>query len=280
MAKHFFLIVSLLFITACGQEGFQPLSIEDGPELNDNEVLLGDMIVEKSNVIGYGLEPEEAQVLADKYLQDLDGATEDLGDGEVSAAGVMESGRRKWPNGRLPIKFAKGFSQAQKDYFFSECKKLGRRAKVRCVDAGSSTNFIRVITGNSGCGWSYVGMIGGRQDLFVGRSCWGNGRVIKHELMHALGMAHEHNHPNRGDKVAIKWNNIEEDYKHNFYRVKSSYRLSNYNFNSIMHYHSHAFSKNGKKTIVKINNPSSLIPYSTVMTNSDHVILEKVYGKK
>ena len=279
MIRLFLAIVLLFFVSACREGGFTPLSIDDQPELTNDQVFLGDMVIKKSDILGYGLEPEEAEEVADEYLKDFEEALEKYGENEISTAGVFEKGLTKWPNGRLPIKFASNINKSDRTHFFNQCKILGKRAKVRCVNAGSAKNYIRVKTGKTGCGWSYLGMIGGKQDLYVSRDCWRGTRTIKHELMHALGIAHEHNHPQRGKKVSIKWDNIIKKYKHNFYRVKNAAKTSNYNFGSIMHYSSYAFSKNGKRTIQK-KSGSKDVPYGTSMTNSDHAILEKIYGKK
>lgn len=42
--------------------------------------------------------------------------------------------------------------------------------------------------------WSYVGRIGGKQDISIGSGCGFKGTVI-HEILHALGFFHEHTRP-------------------------------------------------------------------------------------
>ena len=59
--------------------------------------------------------------------------------------------------------------------------------KVRTTEA----DYVQVISG-SGC-YSYIGRIGGRQDLSIASGC-STGNAI-HEIGHALGLYHEHTVP-------------------------------------------------------------------------------------
>lgn len=74
-----------------------------------------------------------------------------------------------------------------------------------------------------------------------------------HELLHALGYIHMHNRPDRDRFVNIAWKNIQPNFFREFAKVNPSI-FSNlgtpYDFNSIMHYNSLAFTKNGLRTII------------------------------
>lgn len=53
---------------------------------------------------------------------------------------------------------------------------------------------------------SYVGFIGGEQEVFVGPRCaLGN---IVHEILHALGFHHEHTRTDRGQYITVLSQNI------------------------------------------------------------------------
>ena len=55
--------------------------------------------------------------------------------------------------------------------------------------------------------FSYLGMIGGRQTVNIGRGCEYKG-IVQHEILHALGRVHEQSRPDRDQYVIINKNNI------------------------------------------------------------------------
>lgn len=65
---------------------------------------------------------------------------------------------------------------------------------------------------------SYVGCQGGEQPVYFSSTCSvGN---LCHEIMHALGMYHEHNRQDRDQYITIEWDNIKEGEHVNQTRVK------------------------------------------------------------
>jgi hypothetical protein len=75
---------------------------------------------------------------------------------------------------------------------------------------------------------------------------------MAHEVGHALGFFHEQSRPDRDDWIRIIEENVKQGREHNF--VKYSEFLVNsldvgYDYSSIMHYKTDAFSKNGKDTM-------------------------------
>ncbi|XP_020901633.1 zinc metalloproteinase nas-15 [Exaiptasia diaphana] len=103
----------------------------------------------------------------------------------------------------------------------------------------------------SGCS-SWVGRSGGRQTINLASGCWYVG-IVAHEIGHALGFYHEQSRPDRDNYVTIMWNNIIEKSKFNFNKYNRGTIDSlgtPYDYGSVMHYGSRAFSKNGRPTIV------------------------------
>lgn len=116
----------------------------------------------------------------------------------------------------------------------------------------SQSNYINFVSG-SGCS-SYVGMIGGRQDLTLSSSCT-TGNTI-HEIGHAIGLWHEQSRVDRDTYITLNSENIQSGREHNFYTYKQQGMdgeefTNSLDFSSIMLYSSYSFSRNGQPTMVK-----------------------------
>jgi probable HAF family extracellular repeat protein len=67
--------------------------------------------------------------------------------------------------------------------------------------------------------------------------------VVIHEIMHGLGFEHEHQRPDRDDRVEILEDNIQAENLHNFTILSASRTtmIGDYDHHSLMHYHENAF---------------------------------------
>lgn len=123
---------------------------------------------------------------------------------------------------------------------------------IRFVPRMGEKNYVSFESSSSGC-WSSVGMIGGKQavNLQIPGCTTLVGTAI-HEMMHALGFLHEQNREDRDDWVRIRYENIKAGTSNNFEKAKkgttNSFGVA-YDYASIMHYSSNAFSTNGNPTI-------------------------------
>lgn len=102
---------------------------------------------------------------------------------------------------------------------------------VTWVRNPNARNAVRFIRGDAGsCGWSYLGSLGGHQELSI--SCFGNGTII-HEMGHASGLHHEHTRCDRDNYVAIPAQFLGDS---NFARNCNAYTYGPYDYDSVMNY--------------------------------------------
>lgn len=59
--------------------------------------------------------------------------------------------------------------------------------------------------------YSYVGLVGGPQELSIGTNC-DEISLVEHEFLHALGFFHEHTRYDRDEYVTIHLENILAGY--------------------------------------------------------------------
>lgn len=128
---------------------------------------------------------------------------------------------------------------------------IERETCIRFRPRKFEKDFVNIFSGRY-CK-SNLGRTGGAQELSLNwKLCMKRGIII-HELLHALGYIHMHNRPNRDKYVKIVWSNIKPSYFKEFERVNPSqfnYYGTPYDYHSIMHYSSTAFTRNGGQTIV------------------------------
>eukprot|EP00435_Cladocopium_sp_Y103_P033519 s30_g8.t1 len=102
-----------------------------------------------------------------------------------------------------------------------------------------------------GC-FSEIGMktqfLGGSQTLNVPPVCTVG--VVIHELLHALGMAHEQARPDRDQYVRVVWNNVRPGMESQFSVMGNADTARPYDLTSIMHYGQTSFTRNGQPTLV------------------------------
>ena len=106
--------------------------------------------------------------------------------------------------------------------------------------------------GNEDTSYSYVGRIGGKQDIGLADFAFYsyNTHVIEHEICHALGLFHEQCRYDRDDYVTINTSNLTEKGLANFAKRTSNYTCrGSYDFNSIMGYDSYTASVSVVKDI-------------------------------
>lgn len=136
---------------------------------------------------------------------------------------------------------------------------------------------------DGGC-YSSVGRRGGRQTLNyqiypLDTGCFRIGTIV-HEFLHALGFYHQQSTYDRDDFVTIVEENIQDGKQHNFNKYLTTTVTDfgvRYDYDSVMHYSSLAFSKNGEMTIVP-KDPNAAIGQRLKLSDADILKLNIKYN--
>lgn len=114
------------------------------------------------------------------------------------------------------------------------------QTQIKLVPRTNHKDYVEFIAGDGNS--SYVGKIGGKQNITIDSSLGTAGNMI-HEIGHAVGMLHEHQNFLRDDHIIVHENNIQNAYRSQFTKMSGNQHVS-YNsmygigapFSSIMMY--------------------------------------------
>jgi hypothetical protein len=161
----------------------------------------------------------------------------------------------RWTNGILYYEFDQSVSAAERQIFIDACSDWSAGTPVRCQGRASERNYVLVHTHSGGteCGGfltscSALGMLGGKQDLWMYVEQWAGGVTVRHELGHAFGKIHEQNRSDRDNFVDIHVDRALPGSWPQFSIDPSAQLFSEYDYDSIMHYPNCAYSTNASCT--------------------------------
>lgn len=185
------------------------------------------------------------------------------------------SGVKTWPNGEIPYRFNYNFSAHYKTKSVIilalddiNSKNLPIYVREKTNEDANYVEFLYVEC-NEFYGRSNIGCTGGEQKIEIagGISDEVTKGVVKHEIMHALGFAHEQNRFDRD--VFLEVNCSDFNYSDN-----TAIPIGPYDPGSIMHYQC-----DGKKLIPK--NPNDAKKYQRRdFSDLDKKAIRYIYGKE
>lgn len=188
--------------------------------------------------------------------------------------GVGRTGGR-WPNNIVHYTIQSGMpNQARITNAIAHWES---KTALRFEPRTNQSNYVYFKNG-SGCS-SYVGLIGGRQDITLANGC-STGNTI-HEIGHAIGLWHEQSRKDRDQYIRVVFENIQSGREFNFKTYieqgqDGNEYTSDLDLGSIMMYGSYAFSKNGQPTITRING-DTYNAQRNGLSDSDIIGINKMY---
>ncbi|MFC6592850.1 M12 family metallopeptidase [Deinococcus lacus] len=185
-----------------------------------------------------------------------------LTDGQLGEQGLSRFAPKgaNWAGNVIPYYWKSGtYSADQERVMKNSIARWNEQAgnAVKWVWDSTPRNAVQFIKGGSGsCGWSYVGSIGGHQQLAI--SCFSTHTVI-HEMGHAAGLWHEHQRCDRDQYVSIPSSYLNDSV--NFGKNCNIYSYGPYDYDSIMNYGNpfvYALSNPGNNYVGKASNLGKL----------------------
>ncbi|XP_065203961.1 zinc metalloproteinase nas-8-like [Planococcus citri] len=180
--------------------------------------------------------------------------------------GVIWDKKNRWPSSTIPYEISSKISKPTRD----EIKRgIALLESKTCLKFKQRTGgcrekrFLSFLFGTKPCMpedyiffqdddrdcYADIGRRGGKQIINVG-DCSEAVFLIIHEIMHALGFAHEHQRMDRDEYIEVRYNNLIARYKSEFDKLDSDTMGIPYDFYSVMHYDSYSWSKDGNKPVL------------------------------
>ena len=185
-------------------------------DLFEGDIIISD--AEKEKLLGSGRQPIPKNALTDRS--------------------------KRWPGGKVPYVITTQFNSTDRAVIAKAFMDFHEHTCIRFEPRKDEKDYIEIYKKTGHCE-SHVGRQGGKQLVSIGCTVPVQKGLANHELMHAIGFAHEHTRHDRDEYITILYENIvanSADFRKNRPR---EYDLlgAPYDFCSTMHYFDISFVK-------------------------------------
>jgi hypothetical protein len=177
---------------------------------------------------------------------------------------LNKTSTKKWPDAIVYYLWdtTSKWTQAHYDMMNKAMRMIEKHTCVKFVErTKNEPNFVFIING-AACSSNSVGMAGGYQHIQLRDDpdtpeldyCWYTIDTVMHELLHAIGLAHEHTRPDRDQYIKVHpenygYGNITA-YQFQIASNSETYGVE-YNYKSVMHYDAYS-AGNGQPTMTPL----------------------------
>ncbi|CAI4231934.1 unnamed protein product [Auanema sp. JU1783] len=163
-------------------------------------------------------------------------------DSSVRHLFIKETTVNRWQNNTIPFVVSSKYSKQNAEIILEALKSFEEKTCFQFKPRVSEKDYL-FIDALDGC-YSYVGKTGGRQLLSLSEDCLAD-YIIWHEVMHAIGIEHEHQRPDRDKYIRVVYENVDMRQIANFDKLAENgvEYTDKYDYQSIMHYDGFAFGK-------------------------------------
>lgn len=248
-----FFISFFLAINSC-QKGVNS-TIADSEELGKDSVQFHTLFIDGEKIIikeaagkYYFSDHEILSTRQFNYLKHLSNSKLD----SVQRSTIISDLAKRWTNGTVYYKISYPSRETE---IRRAMDHIAIRTKIRFVARTTQGDYIEFVESPdvSVSSSEQIGREGGRNYLRI--SPLASKGVIVHEILHALGVFHEHARSDRESYISVNYQNMDNNpqthYQFNVRPGSSPNGL--FDFQSVMMYGSYYFSNNGMPTITKLS---------------------------
>lgn len=154
---------------------------------------------------------------------------------------IITSPGNFWHNGVVYYNIANDFVNPSDIY--SAMNAISQRVPTITFTRATTGDYIEFISSDANAAYSSIGRVGGRQYINLGANVQNRATSGVHEIMHELGIAHEHTRADRDNYITVNFQNIKQEKQHNFQKYTEQnyygFDYGEFDFYSIMRYGSY-----------------------------------------